>query len=411
MKNNLKETFGKGLYLLLGICFVVLFYWFLERIEVFASITSKVMDIVKPFITGVVIAYLLFPVQDWIKARLFKIWPIEGPKAKKAEKREKLVGSVSIVLSILLFIFLLFELFTLVIPQTIESISSIVVLIPESIKKLEVEVDRLFSNNPDIAAAVGTYLNSLYESASSSFLASLNEKLNLIVSGISTGVISALNFTKDFLIGIIVAIYVMGGRKTFLRQAKLLIMALFPYKKDIEEGYEQKADWIFRETAILNRYMNGFIKGKIIDSLIIGLICLVFCLIVRMPYAVLVSVIVGVTNMIPFFGPFIGAIPSALIILMVSPVKCLVFIIFIIILQQLDGNVIGPHILGNATKLSSFWVLFAILLFGGLFGIPGMILGVPVFAFIYHLLKESIYKRLERQKISLSDVAEKEDSD
>lgn len=398
MKSNLKEAFGKGLYLLIVLCLAVLFYWFLERIEVFASVTHTVMNIIRPFITGMIIAYLLFPVQDWISARLLKLMPIEGVPAKKAEKRKKLCGSISIFLSITVFIILLFELFALVIPQTLESIRSIVMLIPESIEHLEVEIDKLFSNNPEIAETVGTYLNSLYESASSSILGALETKLNLIVSGISTGVISALSFTKDFLIGIIVAIYVMGGRKTFARQAKLVIMALFPYRDNLPEGSEQKADWIFRETSILNRYMNGFIKGKIIDSFIIGVICLAFCLIVRMPYAVLVSVIVGVTNIIPFFGPFIGAIPSALIILMVSPVQCLVFVVFVIILQQVDGNVIGPHILGNATKLSSFWVLFSILLFGGLFGIPGMILGVPVFGFIYQLLKEIIYKKLERQK-------------
>ena len=140
------------------------------------------------------------------------------------------------------------------------------------------------------------------------------------------------------------------------------------------------------------------------DSLIIGLICMFFTGIMKMPYAVLVSVVIGVTNIIPFFGPFIGAVPTAILILMVSPVKCVYFIIFILVLQQFDGNILGPKILGDTTHLSSFWVLFAILLFGGLFGVPGMVLGVPVFAFFYQLAREWILKRLKKQEDSHGPV-------
>lgn len=161
----------------------------------------------------------------------------------------------------------------------------------------------------------------------------------------------------------------------------------------------QPADWILKEADIINDYLGGFIKGKLLDSLIIGLICMVFTSLVNMPYAVLVSVVIGVTNIIPFFGPFIGAIPTAALILMVSPVKCIYFIIFILVLQQFDGNILGPKILGNTTHLSSFWVLFAILLFGGLFGIVGMVIGVPVFAFFYQLVREWVLGRLKKQRL------------
>lgn len=161
----------------------------------------------------------------------------------------------------------------------------------------------------------------------------------------------------------------------------------------------QPADWILKEADIINDYLGGFIKGKLLDSLIIGLICMVFTSFVNMPYAVLVSVVIGVTNIIPFFGPFIGAIPTAILILMVSPVKCIYFIIFILVLQQFDGNILGPKILGNSTHLSSFWVLFAILLFGGLFGIVGMVIGVPVFAFFYQLVQEWVRSRLKKQRL------------
>ena len=163
-------------------------------------------------------------------------------------------------------------------------------------------------------------------------------------------------------------------------------------------GKEQKAEWIIRETNVLNEYLGGFVKGKLLDSLIIGLICMIFTAVVKMPYAVLVSVIIGVTNIIPFFGPFIGAIPTALLILMVSPIQCVYFVVFIIVLQQFDGNILGPKILGNTTQLSSFWVLFAILLFGGVFGIVGMIVGVPIFGFVYHLIRDWMHDRLGIRK-------------
>ena len=140
----------------------------------------------------------------------------------------------------------------------------------------------------------------------------------------------------------------------------------------------------------------GFISGRLVDSTIIALLCFIGLSIMRMPYPLLVSVLVGVTNVIPFFGPFIGGIPSAFIILMASPTKCIWFIIFIVILQQIDGNIIGPKILGEMTNLSSFWVLFAIMLFSGLFGFVGMLIGVPVFAVIYHLIQELIMKGMKR---------------
>ena len=196
---------------------------------------------------------------------------------------------------------------------------------------------------------------------------------------------------------------VLNSRKIFRRQTKLVIHALLPYKeyppKKDGKPAEQRADWVIRELHILNDYLGGFIKGKLLDSLIIGVICMVFTACTNMPYAVLISVVIGVTNIIPFFGPFIGAIPTALLILMVSPIQCVYFVVFIIVLQQFDGNILGPKILGNTTQLSSFWVLFAILLFGGVFGIVGMVIGVPVFATLYGLAQEFIHAMLDRRGI------------
>lgn len=394
MKQRRSDEFIKALYILIVACIAILFYFFLLKIQIFVSALGIIMNIIRPFIIGAVIAYLLIPVQNWLLKQFSKLFQLEKCEGKKADKRRKLCSGLSIFLSIVIFLFLLFELIMQILPQTMESVKSIIEMVPGVVAKLEAEVQKITSGNPQLSETIEYYANLIYEEANAELAASLNEKINFLVTGVSSGLLSAVSLLKDFLIGLIVAIYVLGSRKIFLRQAKLLVRAMFPKKEDLPEGKEQKADFIFREASIMNNYMNGFVKGKIIDSFIIGMICLVFCLIVRMPYAELVSVIVGVTNIIPFFGPFIGAIPTALIILMVDPMKCLVFIIFVVILQQLDGNVIGPYILGNATKLSSFWVLFAILLFGGLFGIPGMIMGVPVFGFIYQLIRELIYKKI-----------------
>ena len=223
--------------------------------------------------------------------------------------------------------------------------------------------------------------------------------INNIISGSSVSLLTFLLTAKDLVIGLIVAVYFMNSRKLFARQAKLVVYAMFPPRENLKEDQMQPADWILKEADIINDYLGGFIKGKLLDSLIIGLICMVFTSIVDMPYAVLVSVIIGVTNIIPFFGPFIGAIPTAVLILMVDPIKCIYFIIFILVLQQFDGNILGPKILGNTTHLSSFWVLFAILLFGGLFGIVGMVIGVPVFAFFYQLVREWVLGRLKKQRL------------
>ena len=196
-----------------------------------------------------------------------------------------------------------------------------------------------------------------------------------------------LLFFKDLLIGLIVAVYLLAGRKRFGRQAVILIRsALKP----------RWADMVLDEADIVDKMFGGFIEGKLVDSAIIGVLCYIGCSIFKFPNALLVSAIVGITNVIPFFGPFLGAIPSILLILIESPIKALWFALFVLALQQLDGNVIGPKILGQHTGVSSFWVLFSILLFGGLWGLVGMIIAVPLFAVLYDILKKLVFRGLRR---------------
>ena len=210
-----------------------------------------------------------------------------------------------------------------------------------------------------------------------------------ILSGAAIGVLNVVTVAKNLIIGIIVAVYMLASRKRFVQQGKLVLHSIVR---------PRWAQLITEEVKYADRMFGGFINGKIMDSAIIGVLCYIGCLIFKFPSALLVSVIIGVTNVIPFFGPFIGAIPATLLILIQSPIKALWFVLFVLVLQQLDGNIIGPKILGNTTGLSSFWVLFAILLFGGLWGFVGMIVGEPLFAVIYDVIKKLVIHGLQRHQ-------------
>ena len=202
-----------------------------------------------------------------------------------------------------------------------------------------------------------------------------------VVAGVSGMVVGLLVLVKDLLIALIVSVYLLARKDIFAAQGKKIVYSLF--RTDV-------ADLMIGEARNAYKIMSGFINGKLLDSLLIGIICLVCCNILKFPYPALIAVIVGVTNIIPFFGPFIGAIPCGLLIFLVNPLQAVYFAIFILVLQQFDGNILGAKILGDSTGLASFWVLFSILLFGGLFGFGGMVLGVPVFAMFYSVVSRLV---------------------
>ena len=216
-------------------------------------------------------------------------------------------------------------------------------------------------------------------------------KVQTYLTSITSGVIYGVKLVLNILIGLIISVYVMASKETFAGQAKKMIYAIFkPVRANIIVETVRKSNEIF----------GGFISGKILDSAIIGVIAYIVLAIMKMPDSILIAVIVGVTNIIPFFGPFIGAIPSFVIIVLQDPMKGIYFLIFIVILQQIDGNIIGPKILGDSTGLSSFWVVFAIMVFGGLWGFPGMLLGVPIMAVIYYIVRRSISYFLKKRGLS-----------
>ena len=279
----------------------------------------------------------------------------------------------------------------MVIPEVIRSIQNAVAALPENMRNLSIWVSQVLENNPEAETIAINSLNRLSEWAQGVLEPNLDKILG-ILGNLSLGVISLLVWLKNLLIGVIVMIYLLNIKDQFVALAKKITYGLFSV---------EWANRIVREARFIHKVFGGFIIGKIVDSLIIGIMCFVCLSFMKMPYTLLVSVIVGVTNVIPFFGPFIGAIPSAFLILLVSPIQCLYFLIFILLLQQFDGNILGPKILGDSTGVSSFWVLFSILLFGGLFGFVGMIIGVPTFAVIYRLTGDFINSKLKKRKLSV----------
>ena len=370
------------LLLLVAAVFVVM------RWSLVAALGAKIANILAPVIYGAVFAYLLNPVYNRVQAAVMKM---TEKIITQEEGRKRLGGFLGTLASLFLLVAVVVGLISMLIPQLINSISGVMETLPASINNLEIWLEKVLSDNPDLEQQVMQHYGAAADYLQNWLTNVVVPNIYRIIGSVSSGVVLVVRAVFDILIGLIVMVYLLNMKEKLLAQAKMIIYGLFPLKianKVIEKG------------RYVHQVFGGFIIGKLLDSLIIGLICFVLLGFANMPYVLLVSVIVGVTNVIPFFGPFIGAIPSAFLILLSDPMKCLYFLIFILLLQQFDGNILGPKILGDSTGLSSFWVLFSILLFGGLMGFVGMIIAVPTFAVIYRLVTEFTTWKLGKKALS-----------
>ncbi len=384
-----------GLTALIVICVSILFYLLLTKMPAISGAISKVCNILMPVILGIAIAYLILPVYNgierWLEKLLKKLAASKRPNiffrrsAVSPAIARTISKAVSTIVSLLLLIIVVAGLLVLVGPQVVDSILGIVGSIPRNVDKFSEWISRRLMDYPEISNQVMNAIDHFEQNLMSMLRQYVQPALQNLIGGITLGVINVVNFLFDFIVGIIVCVYMLNSKDVFSAQAKKIAYAVFS---------AEHADRVISDTRKIHKIFSGFITGKLIDSLIIGVITFIVLSIMNMPYTVMISVIVGVTNIIPFFGPFIGAIPSAVIIFTVEPVKSIYFIIYIIVIQQIDGNILGPKILGNSTGLPSFWVLFSILVGGGLFGFAGMILGVPVFATIYMFVSRSINNSL-----------------
>lgn len=379
MKKYLKIGITGAAILASGIlCAFVLF-----KMRVIIELLKGITGILKPFLYGAVIAYLLAPLCNKIEEKLFQTFPKANRKAKR------FICFIAIVISLCVALAIVWMVIMLIIPQVWDSVMKIIDMVPQKITILNNWIEHMLENQPELQAYFEEFANQAESHINSLLNVDTIQKVQSIINSLSVQVFGVLGVLKNISLGFLISAYLLGSRKLFGAQAGLILYGIFP---------DKWAEIIEEEIRYTDKMFNGFLVGKIIDSAIIGLLCFAGLSFMGFEAPAFIGVIIGITNIIPFFGPFIGAIPCGLLLLLENPMHCLYFIIFIFVLQQLDGNVIGPKILGNTTGVSSFWVLFSILLFGGMWGVVGMVIGVPLFAVIYDIIRKLVYRGLRKHK-------------
>ena len=360
----------------------------LDNLKVVGGALSAVNSALTPVYFGLIIAFLLSPLVNSVDEFVFI--PLMRKIVKKEKKAEGIARGLSVAVVLILALFIIFGLIMMVVPEVINSISSLAANLPSYYKNIVAWGDDVFKSNPKLAEYFENFSGSMYEKLITWLQNDLLPESSKLLSLLTDGVVNAMSVLFNVFIGIIVSIYLMAGKENFCAQAKKLMYAILPQKR-VEGTLE-----VLRETHTV---FAKFISGKIVDSLIVGMLTFIIMSIANIPYVLLISVIIGVTNVIPFFGQYIGIIPSAVLVFIANPSKGVIFLILIIILMQFDGNVLGPKILGDSIGLKSFWILFSILFLGSLFGFLGMLCAVPIFAMIYRWVKRWCSKRLAKKEV------------
>ncbi len=362
-----------GLTIFLSLAATIVFFFLIFRLGQIGGMFSVVLSALEPVLIGMVLAYLLCPVATFLE--------------KKFRKLGKFARAAAVFATLILAFAVLGLFCAIVLPQLAGSVSELVKVLPGQVQAQLGRISAYLESDSEAGAAV----MQMVESAETYLTDWIRTHLLSTVSTISGQVLSVGSMMVSLVVAVIVSIYLLLDRERYIAQCRKLFFAVSRNRRF--------NDAVLEAVGQTDRIFSGFISGKLVDSLIVGVICFICLTILRMPYTLLVSVIVGVTNIIPMFGPFIGAVPSAFLILLVSPAKCVIFVIFVVILQQIDGNIIGPKILGNSTGLSALYVTVSMLLFGKLLGFLGMIVGVPLFATLYYLVKRLAEHSLRKQKL------------
>ena len=378
-----------GLTAFLVVAASMLFYFFLFRTKTLGTGIAKIISVMNPILYGFVIAYILMPVMQLLENLVYKV--VTRFKLQPKRRANSVIHVVCCFAAAILAILLVYGLVAMVLPELIRSIRSIVINFQTYIDNINDFIDTwLLKSNQELdektTALVSEYAEKLYAWIQSE----ITPMLNSLAGGVTNSVINVFTFMKNILLGLIISLYVMIRNDVLLSRFRRTVYALF----SAETGNR-----ILHNLRFADEKFGGFFIGKVIDSAIIGLICYVCCSIMRMPYTILISVVVGITNIIPFFGPFIGAVPSSILIFVVQPIKALIFIIFILILQQFDGNFLGPKILGSSVGVSSFMVILSILIGSGFFGVTGMVIAVPACAFITAIVQSRLLRRMKAKHL------------
>ncbi len=363
---------------------IVTFFKFDKVLSVLGIIFKALM----PIIWGFIIAYLLNPVMKFFDKYVTKSFARKKP-------RKKLCRGISVTFTAIFAIIVISSLLYFVLPRLRDSIVDIGSKSEGWMNNIEAFFAKFLQDNPKVNAFIQEQFETI-QSYATDFLNTIQPEITSFIQNFTVGFLNFLIGVKDFILGFIVSIYLLVSKEKLLAQFKKVFIAIFSKKTC------RQMSMIYHRSNML---FSGFIGGKIIDSFIIGILCFIGMSFLKMEYVVLISFIIGVTNVIPFFGPFIGAIPSGLLILLAQPNKVIPFLIFVLLLQQFDGNILGPRILGDSTGLPAFWVMFAIFLGGGLFGFIGMLLGVPTFALIYSLFRSYVETKLENKRLPIDTMA------
>ena len=386
MKQN-KTYLHLGVTLVVSACAVLMFYDTFFQSRVLLDFFDKLMSVLSPVIYGLVFAYLLAPIVDFFDRYIQK----GLPKVKSS-----LVRGLSILVTWICVIALIYLMFSILIPELVDSTKTLADNFESYYKTVYNWVNSLVENqaifSDDIYSdQLLSALNGYYDKLVKWVTDTVIPQAQVAIVAVTGGIWSVVIFLKNLLIGMMISVYLLARKESFAKQSKKILYAILP-----ETPYRRT----LRAVAEADRIFSGFVRGKLLDSLIIGILCFICCSIFKFPYTPIISVFVGVTNIIPIFGPFLGAIPSAFLILLVSPKQCLYFILFIIALQQFDGNILGPKILGKSTGISSFWVIVAIVVGGGFGGVLGMFLGVPIFACISSLVNWFTNRSLTKKGVT-----------
>lgn len=385
--SRIRTHFTRGISYFLVIAAALIFYFLLLRMSELGDTIQQIIRVLMPVVYGLAIAYVLNPIMMFVERY---VCPWLKKYVKREDRAEKISRVIGIFAAIVLLIFIVVGLCNMIIPELYKSIMGLVVTLPRQITDVIDKINGMNMSESTLGVLFSNLMNQASDSLQNWLRTDLMSQTNTLMSNLTVGVINIVSSFMDILIGLIISVYVLFSKEKFSSQSKKVVYAILK---------PNHANMVLHITQKSNKIFGGFISGKILDSAIIGVLCFAGLSLLQMPYALLVSVIIGVTNVIPFFGPYIGAIPSAILILLENPKMGIYFIIFILVLQQIDGNIIGPKILGDSTGLSAFWVVFAILLGGGLFGIIGMILGVPTFAVIYYIADMLINHWLEKKNL------------
>ena len=378
LKIKIKESTRENtLALILAGCSIVSFYFLLKNIEPIRLFLDQLIAVATPFILGFFFAFLLNSIQRPIEERLLKKWKVHSGLKRK----------VSVVLSLLIFLICLFVFVYLLVNQvatSVQTLSGGLSVSLESTEKLFVDL----IGQVDLSQELFEWILAIVEFV----ILTATEYLRIHLPSILSYSMYVVTQVANFFIGLVIAVYILLDRERFYQGTQRILYAFLS---------KEKVTGLIRFSRLCSQMLNSFIIGKMIDSAIVGVICYIGMTILGLEFAILISFIVSVTNMIPIFGPFIGAIPSGVILLITDPRQSLVFLIWIIVLQQFDGNIMGPKILGDSMGLSTLWIMFAIIVGGAFFGVVGMFLGVPVFAVFYTLFKEIVDYRLKQRGIEV----------